>query len=293
MKGNLKELRSAVLLFVLLTGATRIGWGQDGAAAGGPDPEALLEEARNLSGEELVELADDALFPRTFVATMRMTTERPGRRTTEMLFENYHQDGEGTFMEVSEPRRSSGMRFLQKENELWMYNPRSSTRRAIRLAPRDSFQGSVFSNNDVSDPKYADDYNARTGEVETIDHPEQGRVQTLRIDAEAAHDQSAYGRIEMWLWPDRDSGAGAAAVSKTDRPLRVIPLRIDYYSRSGLLFKRMTLLEIGELAGARRPAVMRMESLEEEDAVTTVRIESLEARETLPTRLFSQQELTR
>jgi hypothetical protein len=296
MKRNLKELRSAVFLFVLLTGATLIGWGQDGAAAGGPEApsdteltEALLERARSYNGDELMAMADDTLFPGTYVATMRMTTERPGRRTTEMVFESSYQDGRGTFMEVTEPRRSRGMRFLQKEDDLWMYNPRSSSRRAIRLAPRDSFQGSVFSNNDVSDPKYADDYRGRLGDVETIDHPQHGRVQTLRIDAEASHDQSAYGRIEMWLWPDPE----AAASDGDDSPLRVIPLRIDYHSRSGLLFKRMTLLDIRELAGARRPAVMRMESLEEEGAVTTVRIESLEARDSLPSRLFSQQELTR
>jgi hypothetical protein len=172
------------------------------------------------------------------------------------------------------------MRFLQKENDLWMYNPRSGSRRALRLAPRDSFQGSVFSNNDVSDPDYNDDYDARMIADEMLDHPEVGSVTCTRIEATAAHDEAPYGRIVMWLWGGPDGGG-------------VIPLRIDYYSKSGLAFKRMYLSEFGQLAGAYRPRVMRMESLEERGAVTTVRIESLEARDDLPSRLFNQAELTR
>ncbi|MFW5695657.1 MAG: outer membrane lipoprotein-sorting protein [Alkalispirochaeta sp.] len=241
--------------------------------------------------QELLTLVDETLFPDSFVATFRMTTERPGRRTTEMLMENSHLEGSGTFMEVEEPRRSRGMRFLQKENDLWMYNPRSGSRRAVRLSPRDSFQGSVFSNNDVSDPDYSDDYTAGHADSASVDHPQLGTIETTVIEARAAHDEAAYGRIEIYLW--HAVGSAADELPGPGAPGDVIPVRFDYYSRSGLPFKRMLLLEIGELAGATRPAVMRMESLEEEGAVTTVRIEALEAREDIPQRLFNQQELTR
>ena len=299
------ELRSATLLLVVLFSLPHIVGAQSGAAEGGPtsggpsaadETAALLQQARALSADELMELADDALFPESFVATMRMTTERPGRRTTEMVLENSHLEGSGSFMEVLEPRRSSGMRFLQKNDDLWMYNPRSSSRRALRLSPRDSFQGSVFSNNDVSDPDYSDDYSAGFAGTEELAHGQVGRVETVRITAQARHDESAYGQIEMWLWPDpaaRSAGGAGAAGAGAAGEIRVIPLRIDYYSRSGLPFKRMILESIEPLAGARRPTVMRMESLEEEGAITVVRIESLEARDNLPARRFSRQELTR
>jgi len=308
------ELRSAVLVAAVLIGTTHLAGSLAGAPTGAPtnaqtgaqtaaqagvsSTDDLIRRARDLGPEELMNLADDALFPESFVATMRMTTTRPGRRDTEMVLDNYHLEGAGSFMEVTEPRRSAGMRFLQKDEDLWMYNPRASSRRALRLSPRDSFQGSVFSNNDVSDPEYADDYTASLEGTETLDHPEEGRVTTIRINAVASHDEAAYGRIEMWLMPDAEGapgagGAAGAGASSGTVPLRVIPLRIDYFSRSGLPFKRMTLLEIGDLAGARRPRLMRMESLEEEGAVTTVRIESLEARNDIPPRLFSRQELTR
>lgn len=240
---------------------------------------ADLAALASRSPEDLLDLVDETLFPESFVGTFRMTTERPGRRTTEMVMDNYHLEGSGTYMEVIEPRRSRGMRFLQKDDDLWMYNPRSGSRRAIRLSPRDSFQGSVFSNNDVSDPDYADDYDARHDGEETIDHPQFGTVPAVRVEATAAHDAAAYGRIVMWIGLLEDG--------------RPAPLRFDYYSRSGLPFKRMILDEFERLAGARRPRIMEMTSLEEEGAVTTVRIESLEARDTLPARMFNQQELTR
>ena len=241
--------------------------------------QANVSQLTDRSADDLLNEVETTLFPDDFVATFRMTTERPGRRTTEMLMDNYHLEGSGTFMEVQEPQRSRGMRFLQKGNDLWMYNPRSGSRRAIRLSPRDSFQGSVFSNNDVSDPNYSDDYTARHAGTETIEHPYYGEVTAARIEANASHDEAAYGRIVMW-------------VTLTDTG-RVMPLRFDYYSRSGLLFNRMTLEDMGQLAGAERPRLMRMESLEEEGAVTIVRIESMEARDDMPARMFNQQELTR
>jgi hypothetical protein len=276
-------------VFLLLTAglptlSAQSATGQGDLAAQGP---ALGDR----DAQELLNLVDETLFPDSFVATFRMTTERPGRRTTEMLMENSHLEGSGTFMEVEEPRRSRGMRFLQKEDDLWMYNPRSGSRRAIRLSPRDSFQGSVFSNNDVSDPEYSDDYTAGLAGRATLDHPQLGTVETTVIEARAAHDEAAYGRIEIYLW--HAVGTAAEGLSGPGAPGDVIPLRFDYYSRSGLAFKRMLLLEIKELADATRPTVMRMESLEEQGAVTTVRIEALEARNDIPQRLFNQQELTR
>jgi len=233
----------------------------------------------DIPAERLLDLSDESMFPENFVATYRMTTERPRRRDTEMVFESSHLEGSGTYMEVSEPARSRGMRFLQKENDLWMYNPRSGSRRALRLAPRDSFQGSVFSNNDVSDPNYNDDYDARRLDDAVLDHPDLGSVTCTRIEGVAAHDEAPYGRIVVWL---RGVPGGGVA-----------PLRIDYFSRSGLEFKRMVLSDFGQRAGAYRPGVMRMESMEETGAVTTVVIEELEARDTFPARLFSQAELTR
>ncbi|MFW5976177.1 MAG: outer membrane lipoprotein-sorting protein [Alkalispirochaetaceae bacterium] len=228
------------------------------------------------SAEEILEQAEGALYPDNFYMEVEMNTHKPSRRDSMMVFESYHREGAGTFMEVIAPARSRGMRFLQKEEDLWMYNPRSNSRRAIRLSPRDSFQGSAFSNNDVGDPDYSDDYEVRVAGRETVNHEELGSVQTVRLELTAKRQSTTYGRIVMWIRESDD-----------------IPLKMEYYAKSGLLFKRMTLSEISELAGRQRPSFMRMDSLEQDGFYSTLEIRELESRDDLPDRYFSQANLTR
>lgn len=228
------------------------------------------------SPEDILEESEAVLYPDDFYMEVEMNTHKPDRRDTVMVFESYHRDGAGTFMEVSAPARSRGMRFLQKEEDLWMYNPRSNSRRAIRLSPRDSFQGSAFSNNDVGDPNYSDDYDVALGGRETIERDDLGSVETIRLELTAKSESSTYGRIIMWI-----------------RESDYMPLKMEYYSKSGLLFKRMTLSEFEELAGRERPSFMRMDSLEQDDFYSTVKISQMEARENLPDRYFNQANLTR
>ena len=228
------------------------------------------------SGEDILERAEEALYPDDFYMEVEMNTHKPNRRDSMMVFESYHRDGAGTFMQVTAPPRSRGMRFLQKEEDLWMYNPRSNSRRAIRLSPRDSFQGSAFSNNDVGDPDYSDDYDVRLAGRETLNHEELGSLETIKLELTAKRETTTYGRIVMWIRESDD-----------------IPLRMEYYAKSGLLFKRMTLSEIAELAGRQRPSFMRMESLEQDDFYSTVKINEMEVRDDLPDRYFSQANLTR
>lgn len=237
---------------------------------------AAAATAAGQNAHELLMQAEDSLYPDSFYMEMRIETERPDRRNTDMQFESYHKDGVGTFIEITGPSRSRGIRFLSKEENLWLYNPRSNSRRAIRLSPRDSFQGTLFSNHDIGDPQYTDDYEARQLPDEQIDHPEMGAVDTRVIEARPTTDEAPYGRIKMWL-----------------RAEDLIPVQMEYYARSGLLFKRMYLSDIRELAGAQRPAVMRMESLQLQDAFSRVEILTMEERSDLSDRRFTEANLTR
>ncbi|MFP4484398.1 MAG: outer membrane lipoprotein-sorting protein [Spirochaetaceae bacterium] len=228
------------------------------------------------SEEALLREAEDALYPDSFYMRTRIETKQPNRRSTEMVFESLHKDGVGTLIEIQEPPRLRGIRFLIKDESLRLFNPRSNSRRAIRLSPRDSFQGSLFSNHDLGNPGYTDDYEASHLGEETIDHPELGRVETVILEATAGTDEAPYGRIRMWLRRE-DS----------------VPVQMEYYARSGLLFKRLYLSDIRELAGRQRPAVMRMESLQLENAFSRVEILELEERTDLPDQHFTEDNLIR
>jgi len=250
-----------------ITGILAVGlliWGVSAASAQSMDAQTLLAKM------------DSILYPDSFHMKAVMATHRPDRRDTAMTMESYYKQDVGTLIEILDPPRSRGTKFLQKEGSLWMYNPKSNSSRAIRLSPRDSFQGSVFSNNDIGDPKYANDYRASFGDDETIQNKDLGSVECRTLIGEPKGPTAAYGKIKVWL-------------RKSDN----MPLRMDYYAKSGLLFKRLILTSFKQLAGEQRPSMWRMDSLEQKDAYSTVEIQQLEARNNLPDRMFTEANLTR
>lgn len=256
-----KRGRPLLLLVVLLALATA---------------SAAAQSNGQVSADALLAQMEEALYPDSFFMRATLQTNRPDRRDTSITMESRHKESVGTLIEVIAPARTRGTRFLQKEDSLWMYNPRAGGRRAIRLSPRESFQGSVFSNNDVGDPTYTDDYSASYGEQETIDHPSLGTVATQVLIGEATHDEAAYGRIVVWV-----------------RTTDAAPVQMELYAKSGILFKRMSFRDFKELAGRQRPSVIRMDSLIQENTYSIVTIEALERRDELPDRLFTQANLTR
>ncbi len=232
--------------------------------------------AQEFEAEELLRRAEKILYPDVFTMTMTIITEKPGRQERSMTIESRHEAGKGTLLEITAPARSRGIRFLQKDDTLWMYNPRSNSRRAIRLSPRDSFQGTLFSNNDIGDTDYTDNYTTVLSGTEKIEHPERGTTDCYILTGTAKNEDSPYGKIVMWL--DKETN---------------IPLQEEMYAKSGLLFKEMVFSDIKEIAGRRRPTRMKMHSMEQKDAYSTVIIEEMEQEDDLPDSIFTESSITR
>jgi outer membrane lipoprotein-sorting protein len=228
-----------------------------------------LDARTILNGMEQVLAPDEYRM----MVEMKTTTARGDERM--MSLEIFYKRGTGSFMELLAPARSKGIRFLERDQGLWMYNPRSGGGRAVRLSPREAFQGTVFSSSDLSDAKFTADYEPALIGIEEYDHPDLGRIQAYRLDALATTPASAYGRIEFWV-----------AVQG------LVPLKMDYYAKSGLLFKTMRLQEVRHLAGRLRPTLMIMESRTEPGSQTVVSISEMELRNN-PPGLFSQGNLVR
>ena len=237
---------------------------------------AAAVAAQQPSARELLESAEDTVFPDSFEATIVLTTTEDGEKVSELELDLQYKSGAGSYMEVVAPARSRGLRFLQSNENLWMYNPRAGGGRAIRLSPRASFQGSVFSNRDLSNPEFADDYDVALTRRQTIDHDERGEVETYRLEADARDEQQAYARVVLW-------------VAISDRTL----LRSHYFAKSGLLFKTAEYSGFRELAGANRPSVIEMVSQQNKGRKSTMEVTQLEATDDLPDRRFTQQYLTR
>ncbi|MBN1524266.1 MAG: outer membrane lipoprotein-sorting protein [Spirochaetales bacterium] len=234
------------------------------AAGNAQDATAFLKQAESI------------MYPDNFYLVNTLVTTSPVKSDTSMTFEIYHRKDAGTLMEITEPARSKGIRFLQKDNNLWMYNPKARSGNAIRLSARGAFQGSTFSNNDMSDPNYSDDYSVTIAGMETIAHPELGQIECIVIEGTAKTKDTTYSKIKMWL-------------RKSDH----MPLQMHYFAQSGVLYKVMKLSGFKQMAGRLRPTVVAMESLDMKGTVSTVTIQQMTVRNDLPAGKFTESALTR
>lgn len=227
-------------------------------------------------GNELLRRADEAVYPDAFVAEMELVTERSGGRSLRMEFLVTYKEETGTLLEISGEGRWAGMRMLTTGDSLLLYNPRAGSSRPVRLTAAEGFQGSFFSNRDIADPRYDQDYRAVSVTSETAQVEGIGAVEVYRVQAEATTPEAAYGRLTMLLRVE-DS----------------LPLRVNYFSRSGAHVKTMRVTEIRELAGRPRPAAYRMEPADRSDAYSSVRIISMTARDDIDDSMFTEDYLTR
>lgn len=228
------------------------------------------------TADDVFTAVEELIFPANYYAVMEMETVQPGKRNRSMTMENWYAKGKGTFMEFLAPSRQKGIRILQKEGSLWLYNPKSNSPRPVRLSPEDSFQGSVFSNNDIGDPQYSDDYKASIVSVSPMHHEELGDINVIAVEGIASHPKAPYGRIVMYLESEK-----------------LLPIKIEYYAKSGLLFKKMHFSDFRMLAGKIRSAYFKMDSLEIDGYYSTVKITKLDALDTVEDWRFNESALTR
>jgi hypothetical protein len=220
--------------------------------------------------------ADEVMYPTSFSMSATITTEKPGREPTVMEIQVSHKAGKGSFMELLSPARSKGTRFLQTFSALWMYSPRSGSRTPLRLSPRESFQGSVFSNNDVGDTTWSNDYEPGLAGSATIEHPDYGRIEAWIVTGKALRRDVPYGSIKIYI-----------------RKFDQVPLKVEYFAKSGLLLKSMELSDYTLSAGRQRPHRMVMTAADGTGERSTVLVHDLLERDDLPDSMFNQAWLVR
>ena len=237
-------------------------------------PAAL--SAQEPAPEQIIRRADQTVFPDEYFMRATLLTTQPGKDTASMEMTVTYKRGVGSRIELLSPPRSRGIRFLQKEGALWLFNPQAGTSQAIRLSPKAAFQGSVFSNRDVGDPQYSLEYDMRLAGNETFDHPQLGSVSALVLEGTARNEQVAYSRVKLWV-----------------RASDFMLLQGEYYAKSGLLFKRVLFTGVRQMGGRERPTIIRMVSYDQPDRESVLTVSQLEERPDLPDSLFSLAALTR
>lgn len=220
-------------------------------------------------GKRILKEMDRALFPENFVAKMRMTNHKPLKEDQSFEIVVYNKEEVGSFMVFMAPPSEKGKKMLLVSNTLWLYVP--GTSRAISLSAKQSFMGSTFSNADLMDLTLHDDYDPRVIEEETIDgNP------CYVLELTAKDKTVTYSKILFWIRKDY-----------------TIPMKAEYYTLSGKLFKTMKAYDLKKIAGRVRPATLTMENVFQKETFTEVELLSLTEKDDLPDSMFTQGYLTK
>ena len=232
----------------------------------------FAEEKAKLPGKYTKEYAqsllsnvDESMYPKIFKSEMTMETVRPGRPVVKYTYTIYSKGSDQALMEITFPKRDVGKKILLKGENLWMYMPNVS--RPIRLTRSQSFMSSTFSNEDMTDTTWANDYDAEITEVKGVH---------IKLVLTAKIRDVAYAKIEMWVDDEKK-----------------VPFEAVYYGLSGKAIKKMTFSNIKEMAGRLRPVELRMEDLLEEGAYTDVKTGYIKELESLPEHYFDQTQMGR
>ncbi|MBN2735682.1 MAG: outer membrane lipoprotein-sorting protein [Spirochaetales bacterium] len=232
---------------------------------------ALLCFAQDNQSSDLLNAFEEAMYPDNFFQKVIIETWEKNTLRQELEIDSYYKNGMGTLMTIESDGRSKGIRFLEKDDNLWMYNPKTATRKPVRLSPRDSFQGSLFSNNDIGDSRYSDDYESKLVGHGNINHPDLGTIDCYEIEAKAKSKDSTYDTIKLW---------GQTGTN--------LPIRIQYFTKSGLLFKELEFFEFKTLAGRKRASRLVMNSKETEGSRSVVKILEMEEKNDIPDSYFTE-----
>ena len=230
-------------------------------------PKIIFSET--LTASRILNRVDESLFPHSLIMKVKMINHESSKRETEFIYQVKAIKDVGTLLVFKSPASEIGKKFLLKDRNIWMAIPGVSN--PIRLSIRQNFMNSSFSNNDLMDTEYNDDYIPVLDETIEIDGQDY-----YRIICRAKNPKVTYNKIIMVIGKDN-----------------FIPRKIEYYTRSGKLLKTLTLSEIKPLAGRPRPTKMVMRNQMEKDVYTTVIIQSLEEKKDLPKSLFTLESLRR
>lgn len=219
----------------------------------------FLLTLNTLTPEALLEKIDRARTPDNYEVIIKINNHLPPNRNIEYRIKALVKKDKGSFLEFMSPAREKGRRFLLVEDNLWMYVPGMA--KTIRLSPKDNFMGTDFSNKDMMQSHFEEDY-------KPIKYDSLGTMFLLYLEAKRPN--VPYKRIEI-------------EIERKD----FIPRKIRYYTLSGKLFRRMSLDSIKTFGSERYPSYMKMENLLTASSYTEVFIESLKKRKNIPARLFN------
>jgi outer membrane lipoprotein-sorting protein len=218
------------------------------------DPDQILKRIEmNISSDN-----------RIFESTMTIH----GVRSSRTLISRTYSAGEKqSFTEYLSPARELGTKMLKLANQLWIYSP--SADRVIQISGhmlRQSVMGSDLSYEDMMDDrKITEVYSAKITGNDVID----GR-NTWILELTAKVSDVAYNSRKMWVDIER-----------------YIPLREEFYARSGQLLKRTSLSEVKKVDGRWFPSKIVYKDMLKQGEGTEFNITTIKFNQPIPEYIFT------
>ncbi len=223
---------------------------------------AAFPDANMLIGKMDQNMASESqkIISKMVIKTKRIT------RTIKTI--TYTQGEDLSFTEYLAPAREAGIKMLKIKDDLWTYDPDAD--RTITISGhmlRQSINGSDLSYEDMmEDETLQDSYHAVTvGEELFSDR----NCWVLKLTAKT--DDIAYPKRKLWL--DKE---------------RYLPLKGEYYAKSGKLLKRMEIRSVMKVGERYYPAEMFYKDvLNKKSEGTSFIIESIEFDVDIPKYMFT------
>jgi outer membrane lipoprotein-sorting protein len=248
-----KTILSTLALFALLFLAV--------SASAQPDPADIVREAH------------DKVTGLTSQAELKMTIIRPDWQR-EMQLKSWGKGDDLTLILVTAPARDEGTAFLQRDLEMWNWQP--SIDRVVKMPPSmmsQSWMGSDFTNDDlVKQSSLVDDFTYRMLDNETIEGYDCYVIELIPKEEAAV----VWGKIIMWISAEE-----------------YLQLKTEFYDEDDFLVNTMLGMNVRTMGGKLLPSRMEVIPADEEGHKTVMEYISLEFDMQIPDNFFSVQNMKR
>lgn len=219
----------------------------------------------SLTADQLLNKVDTARAPQKSETLIQMRNYLSEDREITYKMRAVSERKKATYLEILEPSREAGRKFLLIGNDIWMYAPEVG--KPLRLSARDKFLGSEFSNSDLMESSYKKNYKASS-----IDSLEDSYL----LELLGKNREAPYKRITLKV-----------------RKKNFIPSELKFYTLSGRLFREMNMDSIKVLEGEPYATYMKMSNVLNPDSYTEVKILSLKSLSNISPTLFKPENLSR
>jgi len=229
----------------------------------------LVNAAAPLTGNEVLKKIDAQQLTKDKVVVSQMKLIDSSGTTTERTLKMYTKGSNYHLIRFLAPADIKGTGFLSKGNDnMWLYLPvLNRVRRITGGLTHGSFMGSDFSYKDISSEGLASDFTA------TVKSYKNGEYQLL---LKPKSTDSTYSMVKLWVKNDI-----------------YVPLKMEFYDKSGKLLKILLNTEIKkingkwfQINGKWFPMSMTMRNVQE-NHTTEIIIKKMKINTGLKNRMFS------